>query len=244
MNPRPLRAVALTGLLASLLGLGGCLLTGKTTPIQVFAPVVQIQPQDEWPQVDWQLMVVRPSADQMHDSQRILVRPEPSRLQVYSGSSWAESLPDMLHSMLLRAFEDSGRIAAVTRQSSSMRARFGLILDVRAFEAVYDDEANPAVDIQIHAKLIHAPTTRVVSARTFRHWQRSSGTDVSSVVDAFTLGTRAFVDELVGWTLVEGENAGPKLQEWREERFRERQQERAGREEGETPPRRRATPSR
>lgn len=239
MNPRPFRALARLGLLASLLALGGCLLTGKTTPIQIYSPVVQIQPQDEWPQVDWQLMVVRPSADQMLDSQRIMVRPDPNRLQVYSGSSWAESMPDMLHSMLLRAFEDSGRIAAVTRQSSSMRARFGLILDVRAFEAVYDGEVNPAVDIQIHAKLIHAPTTRVVSARTFRHWQRSDGTDVDSVVDAFSLGTRAFVDELVGWTLSEGENAGPKLKQWREERFRERQQERARRIEGEGPPRRR-----
>lgn len=243
MNPCRFRVLARTALLASLLGLGGCLLTGKTTPVKVFSPVVQIQPQDHWPQVDWQLMVVRPSADQMHDSQRILVRPEPSRLQVYGGSSWSESLPDMLHSMLLRAFEDSGRIHAVTRQSSSMRARFGLILDVRAFEAVYDEDANPAVDIQIHAKLIHASTTRVVSARTFRHWQRSNGTDVSSVVDAFTLGTRDFVEELVGWTLIEGQNAGPKLEEWREERFRERQEERAGRAEGESRPQRRPPPS-
>lgn len=240
MNPRHIRALARSGLLASLLALGGCLLTGTSTPIQIYSPVVQIQPQDEWPQVDWQLMVVRPNADQMHDSQRILVRPEASRLQVYSGSSWADSLPDMLHSILLRAFEDSGRIEAVTRQSSSMRARFGLVLDVRAFEAVYDGEPNPAVDIQIHAKLVHAPSTRVVSSRTFRHWQRSAGTDVSSVVDAFTQGTRAFIDDLVGWTLVEGENAGPKLQEWREERFRERQEERRARDEGEAPRRRNA----
>jgi cholesterol transport system auxiliary component len=235
MNPCRIRALARTGLLASLLTLGGCLLTGTATPVMVFSPVVQIQPQEEWPEVDWQLMVVRPNADQMHDSQRILVRPEASRLQVYGGSTWADSLPDMLHSMLLRAFEDSGRIHAVTRQSSSMRARFGLILDVRAFEAVYDGEPNPAADIQIHAKLVHVPSTRVVAARTFRHWQRSGGTDVSSVVDAFTLGTRAFIDELVGWTLVEGEDAGPKLQEWREERFRERQEERHSREAGEAP---------
>lgn len=241
MNQHPLRAIARVGLLASLLGLGGCLLTGTSTPVQIYSPVVQVQPQEHWPHVDWQLMVVRPNADQMHDSQRILVRPEASRLQVYGGSSWADSLPDLLHSMLLRAFEDSGRIDAVTRQSSAMRARFGLILDIRAFEAVYDGEPTPAADIQIHAKLIHAASTRVVSARTFRHWQRSSGTDVSSVVDAFTLGTRTFIDELIGWTLEEGEGAGPRLQEWREERFRERQEEQRAREGGEPAREREAT---
>lgn len=226
MIQQSIHALFRAALLCSLLVLGGCLLSGSSTPIRVYAPVVQVHPQDEWPAVDWQLMVVRPNADQMHDSQRILVRPEPSRLQVYSGASWSDPLPDLLHSMLLRAFEDSGRIEAVTRQSSSMRARFGLVLDVRAFEAVYDGEANPGIDIQVHAKLVHAPTTRVVSARTFRHWQRSSGTDVSSVVDAFTSATQAFVTELVGWTLEEGEAAGPKLQAWREERARERAEER------------------
>lgn len=231
-RPVSARALSRAALLGSLLALGGCLLTGSSTPIQIYAPVVQVQPQEEWPAVDWQLMVVRPNADQMHDSQRILVRPEPTRLQVYSGASWSDPLPDLLHSMLLRAFEDSGRISAVTRQSSSMRARFGLILDVRAFEAVYDGEANPGIDIQIHAKLVHAPSTRVVSARTFRHWQRAGGTDVSSVVDTFASATQAFVLELVGWTLAEGEAAGPKLQEWREERARERAEERTPSEPG------------
>jgi cholesterol transport system auxiliary component len=228
---RHLPRLATTVLLASLVGLGGCVLTRQTNPMQIYAPVVQIQAEDHWPQVEWQLIVVRPSADQMHDSPRILVRPEPTRLQVYRGASWSDSMPDMLHSILLRAFEDSGRIEAVTRQSTSLRARFALTLDIRAFEAVYDGEPNPAIDIQVHAKLIHASTTRVVAARSFRHWQRSAGTDTGSVVAAFSAAMREFTSDLVGWTLVEGENAGPRLAEWREERRREREEERRGRGE-------------
>lgn len=229
-SPRPFRAtwrsLATAVVLASTLTLGGCILTRQTNPLQVYAPVVDVQPRADWPVVDWQLMVIRPNADQMHDSQRILVRPEPARLQVYAGANWSDSLPDMLHSILLRAFEDSGRMEAVSRQSTGMRARYALTLDIRNFEAVYGNGALPEADIQIHAKLIHAPSTRVVAGRTFRHRQASTGTDTASVVDAFTLAMGEFVNEVVGWTLEEGESAGPRLAEWREQRAREREAER------------------
>lgn len=221
------RTLATAFVLASTLVLGGCVLTRQTNPLQVYAPVVDVEPRADWPVVDWQLMVIRPSASQMHDSQRILVRPEPARLQVYAGANWADSLPDMLHDVLLRAFEDSGRMEAVSRQSTGMRSRYALTLDIRSFEAVYGNGATPEADIQIHAKLIHAPSTRVVAGRTFRHRQASTGTDTASVVDAFTLAMGEFVNEVVGWTLEEGESAGPRLAEWREQRAREREVERA-----------------
>ncbi|MGY6519953.1 MAG: ABC-type transport auxiliary lipoprotein family protein [Lysobacteraceae bacterium] len=226
----PTRRFALLAVLALSLTAGGCVLTRQSNPIQVFAPVIQVQAEEDWPEVDWQLLVVRPNADQMHDSQRILVRPVANRLQVYRGASWSDTLPDMLHSILLRAFEDSGRIDSVTRQSTNIRSRFALTLDIRSFEAVYDEPGlAPAADVHIHAKLIHSPTTRVIASRTFRHWQRSGGTDTDSVVDAFSEATREFVSELVGWTLVEGENAGPRLAAWREQRMAERAEERRSR---------------
>lgn len=187
--------------------LGGCSLLGSNerSAVTIYSPIVRIQADPGWPKVDWQLVLVKPSAARVVDSPRINVRPSPSELEVYKGVSWAQPATDMLDDALVRGFEDSGRVAGVARATTGIRADYKLALDVRRFEADYRGQATPAALIEVNAKLIHVIDQRVVADRTFRQEQPVPTTATADVARAFEQGLQAMTTELVGWTLVTGQ---------------------------------------
>jgi len=187
--------------------LGGCSLLGSNerSAVTIYSPIVRIQADPGWPKVDWQLVVVKPSAARVVDSPRINVRPSPSELEVYKGVSWAQPATDMLDDALVRGFEDSGRVAGVARATTGIRADYKLALDVRRFEADYRGQPTPAALIEVNAKLIHVIDQRVVADRTFRQEQPVPTTATADVARAFEQGLQAMTSELVGWTLVTGQ---------------------------------------
>jgi cholesterol transport system auxiliary component len=187
--------------------LGGCSLLGSNerSAVTIYSPVVRIQADPGWPKVDWQLVLVKPSAARVVDSPRINVRPSPSELEVYKGVSWAQPATDMLDDALVRGFEDSGRINGVARATTGIRADYKLALDVRRFEADYRGQATPTALIEVNAKLIHVVDQRVVADRTFRQEQPVPSTATADVARAFEQGLQATTSEVVGWTLVSGQ---------------------------------------
>lgn len=198
---RPLLPIALIA------ALGGCSLLGSNerSAVTIYSPVVRIQADPSWPTVDWQLVLVKPSAARVVDSPRINVRPTPSELEVYKGVSWAQPATDMLDDALVRGFEDSGRINGVARATTGIRADYKLALDVRRFEADYRGQATPTALIEVNAKLIHVVDQRVVADRTFRQEQPVPSTATADVARAFEQGLQATTSEVVGWTLVSGQ---------------------------------------
>ena len=171
----------------------------------IYSPVVRIQTDPSWPRVDWQLVLVKPSAARVVDSPRINVRPTPSELQVYKGVSWAQPATDMLDDALVRGFEDSGRIAGVARVTTGIRADYKLATDVRRFEADYRGQTTPTAVIEVNAKLIHVIDQRVVADRTFRQENAVASTDVAQVAAALEQGLQTLTADVVGWTLVNGQ---------------------------------------
>jgi cholesterol transport system auxiliary component len=198
---RPLLPIALIA------ALGGCSLLGSNerSAVTIYSPVVRIQADPSWPTVDWQLVLVKPSAARVVDSPRINVRPTPSELEVYKGVSWAQPATDMLDDALVRGFEDSGRINGVARVTTGIRADYKLAMDVRRFEADYRGQATPTALIEVNAKLIHVIDQRVVADRTFRQENPVGSTDVAQVTAALEQGLQTLTTNVVGWTLVTGE---------------------------------------
>ncbi|MBB4706472.1 ABC transporter [Xanthomonas arboricola] len=200
-------------LCVSLLALGGCsvLTGGDKKPATIYAPNVRIAPNSSWPQVSWQLSVSKPSAARVIDSPRINVRPTPGELQVYHGAGWAQPATDMLEDSVVRAFEDSGKIAAVARIGTGIRSDYKLAIDLRRFESDYAGQSLPSATIELNAKLLHAADQRVVASRTFLVARPSSGTDTAAVAAAFEQAMTQVTTELVGWTLVTGQQDSQSL---------------------------------
>ncbi len=193
--------------LPALMLLAGCAILGseQRDPVTIYAPQVDIVPEPSWPEVTWQLAVVKPTATRMVDSPRIAVRPEPGELQVYRGVSWSQPATDLVETIILRALEDSGRIPSVARSGTGIRADYRLLMDLRRFEADYAGATVPAATIELNVKLLHATDQRVVASRTFIQASPATGTEVLEVTRAFNQALEAVATQVVGWTLASGQ---------------------------------------
>lgn len=193
---------------AVLVGLGGCLSLDTPGPVVVYAPVFQVPAQASATPVGWSLRIPLPNAGDLLDSNNLAVRPEPNQLQNYKGARWSESLPVLLQSAVLRAFEDSGRIGSVARAGVGVRGDVSLLLDIRHFEAVYPTprtaKSRPLVQVEIQAKLVAAAGGAVLAARTFRQTVEAEQVAVPAVVAAFERATTPLLTQLVDWTLQAG----------------------------------------
>ncbi len=191
--------------------LAGCgILGGAKESPTIFAPDPAISADPAWPAVTWQLSTTRPTAPRMLDSSRIAVSPVPGELQVYKGALWARIPTEMVEDTLLRTLEDSGKIPAVARQGSGISADYRLVMDLRHFEARYDEAGgavggSPSAVIEVNAKLLHAPDQAVVGSRSFRHVRAAAGSDVSLVAEAFSEALAATSHEMSGWVLATGQ---------------------------------------
>jgi cholesterol transport system auxiliary component len=200
---RPARFALALGLA---LATSACSILGEAEPIRILDPSARIAADAAWPQAKWSLLVLRPVAGATHDTDRIVVRPQPGALQVYKGAAWSDTAPDLVQTALLRGFEDTGRILSVARPGGAVRGDFQLATELRAFDSIYAG-ATPNATIELHARLIRTTDGRAVAAKTFRADVAADGTDVAQVSDAFGEALRQLTREVVGWSLAEGNRA-------------------------------------
>lgn len=200
------RSLLRPALLALLVPLAACSMVGGSKNVTLYSPQLKIEPQASWPTVDWPLVVARPLASDSLDSMQIAVRPQADTLQVYQGAVWSDAVPDLVQSELVRAFEDSGKIVAIGRQSTGVRGDFVLMTDIRQFESVYRDPAQPpTVVISIQAKLLAQPNTRVLAMRRFDAEVPAADAEIPSVVAAFNAALTQVNTDIIGWTFATGQ---------------------------------------
>lgn len=186
--------------------LAGCsVLGGSKSPSTTYAPDPRVAPDASWPSVAWQLEIAHPEAARMVDSLRIAVRPTPGELQVYKGASWAKTPSEQVEDAVLRALEDSQKIAAVAPKGSGMASDYTLLMELRRYEADYAGNAVPAATIELNAKLLHSPDQAIVASRTFLQAVPARATDTASVAQAFGLALGAIAHDVGGWALAAGD---------------------------------------
>ena len=184
----------------------GCsILGGSKEPVTIYAPDPRVAPDASWPQVDWQLEIARPEAARMVDSLRIAVRPTPGELQVYKGANWAKTPSEQIEDAVLRALEDSQKIAAVAPKGSGIAADYTLLMDLRRYESDYAGNTVPAATIELNAKLLHSPDQAIVASRTFLQATPASATDTASVAQAFGTALGTLAHDVSGWALTVGD---------------------------------------
>ncbi|MBS0194635.1 MAG: membrane integrity-associated transporter subunit PqiC [Proteobacteria bacterium] len=198
------RTAALFACALALAACGGIL--PKPEPQEILQPRAHVAADPGWPQVSWQLAVARPTANDQLDSPRLAVIPTPGRIEVYKGVTWPDRVPDVVQQATIGAFEDSGKILAVGRQSGGLRNDFILQMDLRDYQAVYRTPAgSPQIEVTVSARLVDFASSRVVAARVFHQTTDATATDVHAVAQAFDTALSGVLHDVVGWTLSSGQ---------------------------------------
>jgi cholesterol transport system auxiliary component len=152
------------------------------------------------PPVPWQLAVGRPDTTQTLDTERIALL-RGAVMDYYADAQWNDSAPRLVQSLLVEAFDKSGRVQAAPRDSASLRVDLTLATELRDFEAQYDNaNAAPLVVVDIQAKLLD-PRGQVIASLGSRQTARASENTIASVVQAFDGATAASLSQIVAWTL-------------------------------------------
>jgi cholesterol transport system auxiliary component len=155
--------------------------------------------------VGWALSIQMPEASAGFDSDRIALTRPPSGLDYYADAAWADRLPVLVETACLEAFERSGRIAAVARDSDGARADYFLNTDVRDFACRYDaGEGAPLAVVRLGVRVVDARTRKINGTAVFAKEVRAAANSVPAGVAALTEAYGAVLADLVPWVLGRG----------------------------------------
>lgn len=192
----------LTLLLAAAL-LGACSILPQSEPLDIYLlPATTLPAQTQ--RVDWSLRVNSPVSNQLLDGTRIVVLPEPGRVNTYQGVRWSERTPQLLRARLLDAFQDDGRIQALSNEDQRLQADLELVSDLRSFHSEYRDGI-PYALIRLEVNLVDTRSQKIIASRRFSVSQAAGDTSITAVVAAFGKAADQVSRELVDWTLAEGQ---------------------------------------
>jgi cholesterol transport system auxiliary component len=149
--------------------------------------------------VPWSLLVLAPQAQPAYDTPRMAYSLRPHHLAYYSRNEWAETPPQMVRSLLVRALQATGRFQAVLVPPHAGAATHSLQVEV--LELLQDFERQPPVlRVVLHAQLADA-AQRVVASREFVARQPMSEGSPAGGVRAANEAVAQVLRELVGFVL-------------------------------------------
>ena len=153
------------------------------------------------PKVDWQLTVAFPIADTALNTARIALRHSPISLEYYARANWVDTAPQMIQTLLVESYENTGKIVSIGRQSVTLRADYSLLTDLREFQAEYMGDGPPRVRVRLNAKLVRMPQRTILATETFEFIEAAASSDLETVVGAFDMALGKTLKRIVEWSL-------------------------------------------
>lgn len=131
------------------------------------------------------LKVLRPLSVPGLDTDRIALTRSGQRLDYFAHSSWAAPLPELVQSGAIDALRASGKFRAVQSDAAPLEADFLLQLEVRRFQAQYQDDGPPMVRVQLVATLARRSDRTVIASVVAASDVPASANRLQSVSAAF-----------------------------------------------------------
>ena len=141
-----------------------------------------------------------PQAPRALSGTDIVLSPDGRRLTAAAGASWAEPVPNQLRHALIDKLAGDGKITGVI-PSGGTRAPYRLNIDVRRFEAVFDngEEAAPNSIVTLNLTLTDTKSRRLVGTHSVMTNVRARAASVSAIVDAQDAATEKAMHEISAW---------------------------------------------
>jgi cholesterol transport system auxiliary component len=207
MKPLPsIAAVSRRALLqsAGAVALAGCSsnLIGPPPAPQIYVLHPDFSPVANAPMASWQLVVSVPGAPESLDTERIALLRAPNTMDYFANSQWTDRVPLLVQSLLVEAFEKSGRINAVGRESAGIRADYVLQSEIHDFSAHYTVlDSPPKIRVGITAKVVGAVSRDVAATIQFENEAQAAANNMPNIAAAFAQATGTVISRTVSWTL-------------------------------------------
>jgi cholesterol transport system auxiliary component len=212
-----IRALLLVGATSLLTG---CIsLFPETDPAQLYrfgttAPQVQVTPSEE---PGFGVLLSDTGFDRAAASDRILTVTGTQAAYI-KGARWVTSAVDLFDSALQHAFDADQGPARLVARGDIAKPDYVLKLDVRTFEARYDNgqSAAPTIVVEVHAALNRTNDRTIVDEQNFKASITASDNRVSTIVQAFDQAIAQVLNKLVVWVDARGEssNAPASVSPW------------------------------
>lgn len=188
------------------LALAGCqsLIPGATRdPPRLYEPTPKSTFDRSLPVVNAQLIIETPQAAAGLQSARIAVKERATTLDYYARSDWTDVTPRLVQTMLLKSFENSGKILAVGREGSGLRSDYILKTEIRHFQAELYEGTVPTVNVEMNVKLVQMPEREIVSTASYGRKWKAESTEMDAVIEAFDEALGGVMKRVVEWTIRE-----------------------------------------
>jgi cholesterol transport system auxiliary component len=146
-----------------------------------------------------QILVPEPTALKAIDSNQVVVRVSPSEIQYLANSQWSDTLPRMVQSKLIAAFENSGRLGGVGKPGQGLAIDYQVVAEIRAFEV--NTVGADAANVEIFVKILNDRNGTVRAQRAFQTSVPVSGSDNRDFVQALNAAFAVAGAEIVEWSL-------------------------------------------
>jgi len=154
------------------------------------------------PDVDGRLTIDVPTATAGLNTARVALKPTPTQLEYFAGARWVDVVPVMTQTLLLESFDNSGRIDILGRGAYGLRADYGLLVNIREFQAEYESETSaPDVHIRFQARLVAMPRRNHIASTSVIGLATSESRKLDDIIEAFDLAFGRATKDLVDWAL-------------------------------------------
>lgn len=200
------RTAAAAFLLAFAFAAGGCSLDSLLKSSGPAPSLYMLTPKSTFseglPYVEAQLVVEMPIASEGLNTHRIALRDSPLTLDFFANARWTERAPQMVQTLLVESFENTGKIVSVARQGVDLRADYVLKTELREFQAEYSSgDAVPHIWVRMNAKLVRMPARAIIASETFEARYAAAGLKMKDVVFAFDETLNKVLKKSVIWTM-------------------------------------------
>ena len=183
--------------------LGGCALLATPDPVQLYRfgdpvpPATAASPDAALAAVSLRRVTVPEAA--AGDRLLAITGAEASYI---AGARWVSPAESLFTEALENTFSSQARRVRLIGRQELTPANMILDLDMRAFEARYDNGAGapPTIRVAARARMLNFPERTVRAERLFVVEQPAAENRVSAIVDAFDAATADIGGQIVTWT--------------------------------------------
>lgn len=200
------RRLLRAGVVLPLLTLASCQLPGSGPPPREFRVTPKTTFDENLPQVEWALVVDRPSSDPSFDTTRI-ARTSGVEVQYYADARWVDRPPAMIEPQIIQSFRNSGAIKVVAGRRSDVRPDYMLQTTITAFQSQPRDSEPPEARVVLDASLMAMPKRQVVGTTEIGRSVTAQAATLDAIAAAFDDALGKVLKRLVEWTLVTGQAA-------------------------------------